>query len=620
MDWSSATASMVPNPASMFGLDLHALNAFKSSPSSNGWNASSSSYHNGQSRYHDGGFVVSEEAVIQTHLAVSSFASSSSSSTAAWYGGHRSNHHSAAGGSSTTNITTSSSSSSSHSSSSSYLHRGLTKEDFDKVFFETFRAVRSSGTSTTTSPNAKSLSYVDLIPNGSNVPVTWSNRFVFAKKLEQFRLTEFASQVAAIATGLTSIVPTPLLSLLSWSELELKVCGRPGLDISLLQKHTVYHSGLSASSRIAKDFWKALASFTPEEQGLFLRFVWGRSRLPSSPSEFGSQRFHLQLLPASLESHLHPQGSLQQQQQQQQQQQHAPQHSQQTWINGAGHFQSQPPQPSSSSSSASSASNASNPHPTSSQARQQQINESAMRLMRLYYSLHGRVADDDLQALLANLDSSAPSSLEQPTTSDSDMASMMDDKEGGAVPVAPPKSPEPNIQTRSSSSSSLTDNRRLPQSRTCFFQLSLPHYSNYNALRSKLLYAITSCREIDTDFLPAANTTPLSQSSSSSSPQTNRLNQSATPSPENLASIALNYHQMLMSSSSSAASSSAAPHSNMSSSSSRSNHGAPTTTTTTITAHSRSTTSGGATHSSAVMSEDDEDATADSSSPQCLTH
>lgn len=40
----------------------------------------------------------------------------------------------------------------------------------------------------------------------------------------------------------------------------------------------------------------------------------------------------------------------------------------------------------------------------------------------------------------------------------------------------------------------------LPEAQTCFFSLSLPVYSAYDVMRAKLLYAITTCREIDTDF------------------------------------------------------------------------------------------------------------------------
>mmetsp|Transcript_42356 Transcript_42356/g.49358 ORF Transcript_42356/g.49358 Transcript_42356/m.49358 type:complete len:89 (+) Transcript_42356:4033-4299(+) len=42
-------------------------------------------------------------------------------------------------------------------------------------------------------------------------------------------------------------------------------------------------------------------------------------------------------------------------------------------------------------------------------------------------------------------------------------------------------------------------NAVLPQAHTCFFQLDLPRYTTDAACRSKILYAIESCGEIDTD-------------------------------------------------------------------------------------------------------------------------
>lgn len=44
------------------------------------------------------------------------------------------------------------------------------------------------------------------------------------------------------------------------------------------------------------------------------------------------------------------------------------------------------------------------------------------------------------------------------------------------------------------------DDHHLPVSHTCFFQVELPRYSNRETLRQKLLYAISNCQAIDTDF------------------------------------------------------------------------------------------------------------------------
>ncbi len=63
----------------------------------------------------------------------------------------------------------------------------------------------------------------------------WKNRKEFTALVEQYRLKEFKQQIDAIQRGLRSIVPTHMLALFTWKELELKICGRPGVDIELLK-------------------------------------------------------------------------------------------------------------------------------------------------------------------------------------------------------------------------------------------------------------------------------------------------------------------------------------------------------------------------------------------------
>jgi hypothetical protein len=70
--------------------------------------------------------------------------------------------------------------------------------------------------------------------------------------------------------------------------------------LELLRKHTVYQ-GIAQSSPLIKYFWQTLESFTQEERQMFLRFVWGRSRLPISESDW-SQQFTIQPLRAGDES------------------------------------------------------------------------------------------------------------------------------------------------------------------------------------------------------------------------------------------------------------------------------------------------------------------------------
>jgi len=68
----------------------------------------------------------------------------------------------------------------------------------------------------------------------------------------------------------------------TWRELELEVCGRPRLDIDLLQKNTTY-TGCTATDPHVVLFWQMMRTrLSDVEHGKFLVFVWGRSRYYNS--------------------------------------------------------------------------------------------------------------------------------------------------------------------------------------------------------------------------------------------------------------------------------------------------------------------------------------------------
>ena len=135
---------------------------------------------------------------------------------------------------------------------------------------------------------------LELIAGGASVRVPYSERHTYRRLATHARLYEAALQIAAIRGGLHSIIPEQAIELLSWQELELRVCGRPTVDLDTLKKHTVYSpSTYSLSSPIVQQFWQVLASFTPDELAAFLQFAWARSRLPS---EMGSYRMQINIL------------------------------------------------------------------------------------------------------------------------------------------------------------------------------------------------------------------------------------------------------------------------------------------------------------------------------------
>jgi len=79
---------------------------------------------------------------------------------------------------------------------------------------------------------------------------------------------------------MSAVVPSDYLNLFSWKQVEILVCGAANIDIEILKVNTDYE-GCSATDAHILLFWEALTEMIPKERTLFLKFVWGRSKLPS---------------------------------------------------------------------------------------------------------------------------------------------------------------------------------------------------------------------------------------------------------------------------------------------------------------------------------------------------
>uniref|UniRef100_A0A9J7YSL0 HECT-type E3 ubiquitin transferase n=1 Tax=Cyprinus carpio carpio TaxID=630221 RepID=A0A9J7YSL0_CYPCA len=132
---------------------------------------------------------------------------------------------------------------------------------------------------------------VPVIPGGHYVPLTFSNRNDYVERALQYRLHEMDRQVAAVREGMSSIIPVPLLSLLTARQLEQLVCGLPEVSVEMLKK-VVRYRDITDSHQLIGWLWQSLEEFTNEERVLFLRFVSGRSRLPSNPADI-TQKFQI---------------------------------------------------------------------------------------------------------------------------------------------------------------------------------------------------------------------------------------------------------------------------------------------------------------------------------------
>ncbi|UJR34786.1 hypothetical protein I4U23_027567 [Adineta vaga] len=130
----------------------------------------------------------------------------------------------------------------------------------------------------------------ELIRGGHDIPITLENLKEYCSNYRRYRLEEFSRQIEYIRQGLYSVIPGYFLSLFTTRELEETVCGKGEIDIELLKRNTVYGSHFRSTSNCIQYFWTVLSKkFTEEQKKLFLKFVWGRSTLPSRDEDFTSK-------------------------------------------------------------------------------------------------------------------------------------------------------------------------------------------------------------------------------------------------------------------------------------------------------------------------------------------
>ncbi|DBA03258.1 TPA: hypothetical protein N0F65_011617 [Lagenidium giganteum] len=164
---------------------------------------------------------------------------------------------------------------------------GITASMFDEIIDATFTVLSSTKEE------------VDLVPGGKHIRVTWEDKEEYAHAVENYRLTEFKPICDDIARGLATILPAPTLGLFTWKEFLTLVCGKPTVDIDLLRRRTIYGDGCQATDPHIAFFWDTLNEFTDEQKSSFLRFVWGRSRLPTHAADF-TQDFKISGLPKAV--------------------------------------------------------------------------------------------------------------------------------------------------------------------------------------------------------------------------------------------------------------------------------------------------------------------------------
>jgi hypothetical protein len=127
----------------------------------------------------------------------------------------------------------------------------------------------------------------ELIPGGTNMPITAENFKYYCSLYRKYRLKEYNQQIRFVQEGLFSIVPCYYLNLFTAKELEEVVCGKGEIDVELLKRNTSYGGDYDQNSPPIERFWIVTNDmFNDEQRKLFLIFVWGRSTLPTKDEDF----------------------------------------------------------------------------------------------------------------------------------------------------------------------------------------------------------------------------------------------------------------------------------------------------------------------------------------------
>jgi hypothetical protein len=124
----------------------------------------------------------------------------------------------------------------------------------------------------------------------------------YVKLVERCRLREGFMMFKIIRDGMAAVLPVELLPLFTPAELETLVSGSAKVDLALLKQCTEY-DGLDPQDELVDHFWQVMEEMSDEDKSLFLRFVWARSRMPTSSQE-RSMNFKIQRMSNCSEDHL----------------------------------------------------------------------------------------------------------------------------------------------------------------------------------------------------------------------------------------------------------------------------------------------------------------------------
>ncbi|KXN82656.1 hypothetical protein AN958_02333 [Leucoagaricus sp. SymC.cos] len=123
---------------------------------------------------------------------------------------------------------------------------------------------------------------IDLIPNGSETPVTKENRLTYITLISHYRLSkQIKLQSNAFFEGLSEMIDPKWLRMFNQQEVHILLGGvNTPIDITDLKNNTNYGGLYDAAHPTILLFWKVVNSFTEDQKRALLRFVSSCSRPP----------------------------------------------------------------------------------------------------------------------------------------------------------------------------------------------------------------------------------------------------------------------------------------------------------------------------------------------------
>ncbi|KAH0786159.1 E3 ubiquitin-protein ligase NEDD4-like [Histomonas meleagridis] len=122
---------------------------------------------------------------------------------------------------------------------------------------------------------------IELIPNGSKIPVTEENKKTYIEEMLKFHFTNYAQkQIEAFKEGFYSLLNVKEIQLFTADELEMLLCGVPKIEVEDLRKNCIISLPYSLEHPVVKRFFAMLKKWDQITLGKLLWFITGSSQLP----------------------------------------------------------------------------------------------------------------------------------------------------------------------------------------------------------------------------------------------------------------------------------------------------------------------------------------------------